>query len=395
VETLLGNQLKGTTMANKTSKSTDALHPARLLVSAAMSASDFAKKFQPSIANTPPLPAINWAAIGQEAPRLLNTPSQLPAADAVVITWAEPEWAAMQHVFCGGNASMPYSKRNESSWSGWLKYASGAPSGLGYWGYYRLVQVGAAKVLLFKSNAHYAASQGQQDLAELTSRFIQSVKPALILSIGTAGGARTADPIGTVNVVHADTLYESNQPQTNWPNYTNPWTPDWTLIGAKAFSSLLFPVPTTKSDLASIGTQFNKFYGTNYPLTELDPDNLNMGAAAPAINNLAAKGTALVTAKSFVVANTSGNLANFACVEMDDAIIAMTAAGKTPFGSLRNISDPVQNAALPEAFQGHWGEAIYTAYGVYTSYNGALAAWAVLSGQFPASATKAKAKRRP
>jgi len=87
----------------------------------------------------------------------------------------------------------------------------------------------------------------------------------------------------------------------------------------------------------------------------------------------------LVTAKSFVVANTSGNLANFACVEMDDAIIARAATGKTQFGSIRNISDPVQNSALTERFQGNWGEAIYTAYGIYTSYNGAVAAWALLN----------------
>jgi hypothetical protein len=31
--------------------------------------------------------------------------------------------------------------------------------------------------------------------------------------------------------------------------------------------------------------------------------------------------------------------------------------------------------------QGHWGEAIYDAYGFYTSFNGALAAWAVITAQ--------------
>jgi hypothetical protein len=87
-----------------------------------------------------------------------------------------------------------------------------------------------------------------------------------------------------------------------------------------------------------------------------------------------------VTAKSFVVANTSGNLANFACVEIDDTIIAKAATGKTQFGAIRNISDPIQNASLPDQTQGNCGEAIYTAYGIYTSYNGALAAAAVLSG---------------
>jgi hypothetical protein len=367
------------TATAKVSHTTDALHPARLLVSAAVSAEDFSKKFQPSISNTPDLPAVNWAAVGKQAPQLLTTPAQLPNADAVVITWAEAEWAALVHVFCTGGTSMPYTKRNEGSWSGWVKYDQGVPSGLSYWGYYRLVQVGTTKVLLFKSNTHYAASQGEQNLEALTNRFIQSVKPKLILSVGTAGGARQADPIGTVNVVHTDVLYESNQPQNVWPSYSSNWKPNWALLGSSGFNGLLFAVPTTARDLASIGTQFNNFYSTNYPLTELNPGNLNMGAAVPAINNLTPAGTALVTAKSFVVATTSGNLENFACVEMDDAVIAKAAAGKTAFGSIRNISDPIQNAQLPEKVQGNWGEAIYNAYGMYTSYNGAIAAWAVLS----------------
>jgi len=368
----------------KASATTEPLHPARLLVSAALSTEEFSKKFRPNITNSPPLPVIDWSAAGQQVPKLPTTPNQLPSADAVVITWAEAEWAAMQHVFCNSNAAMPYSERNESSWNGWIKYSDGAPSALKYWGYYRLVQIGSANVLLFKSNTHYAASQGEQDLEALTNRFIQTVKPSLILSIGTAGGARTADPVGTVNVVHADTLYESNQPQSNWPNYASSWSPDWTLINGKSFGKLLFPIPTTAADLKSIVAQFNQFYSSNYTMDQLNPDNLNMGASTPAINNLTAQGTPLVTAKSFVVATTSGNLSNFACVEMDDAVIAKAASGKTKFGSIRNISDPIQNAALPATFQGHWGEAIYTAYGLYTSYNGAVAACALLNAQFGA-----------
>jgi nucleoside phosphorylase len=363
----------------KLSQSTDALHPARLLLTAGVTAEEFSKKFEPSITNKPDLPAINFAALGKQPPQLLTTPASLPAADAVVITWAEAEWAALVHVFCSGSVSMPYTKRNEGSWTGWVKYDQGTPTGLDYWGYYRLVQVGASKVLLFKSNTHYAAAHGEQNLQALTNRFTQSVKPKLILSIGTAGGARPTDPIGTVNVVHTDVLYESNQPQNAWPSYSNPWKPNWTLLSNAAFKELLFPVPTTAADLASVHTQFNSFYSTNFPLSELNPGGLNMGASVPAINNLTPAGTALVTANSFVVATTSGNLANFACVEMDDAVIASAAAGKTAFGSIRNISDPIQNAQLPEKSQGNWGEAIYTAYGLYTSYNGAIAAWAVLN----------------
>ena len=378
----------------RASQSTDPLHPPRLLDSAAISPDEFSEKFEPSISNTPALPAVNWTAIGATAPRVLETPSSLPIAGAVVITWAEPEWAALEQVFCGNGSPMDYSKRNTSSWSGWVKYNDGAPRDQGYWGYYRLVQMGDLRVLLFKSNTHYAAHQGEQNLAALTGRLIESVRPSLILSIGTAGGARQNDAIGTVNVVHSDVLYESNQPQRNWPSFTNPWTPAWSLISQKSFSDLLFPIPTTESDLKSIASQFYQFYGTNYPFGELNPNDLNMGAAFPAINNLTEAGTALLTTSSFVVADTSGNLSSFACVEMDDAVIAKAAAGKTSFGSIRNISDPIQNAQVPKKFQGYWGEAIYTAYGVYTSYNGALAAWAVLSAQ-PASNAGRNTMARP
>jgi hypothetical protein len=157
-------------------------------------------------------------------------------------------------------------------------------------GYYRLVQIGAAKVLLFKSNTHFAASQGEQDLEALTNRLIEYVKPKLILSIGTAGGSGISDPIGTVNVVHTDALYESNRPQDHWPNYASQWTPDWSIISTSPFSALLFPIPTTQSDLDSIETQFNASYSSKYPLTELNPDNLNTGAAVPAINDLTGTG---------------------------------------------------------------------------------------------------------
>src|SRR5215471_2534872 len=360
---------------------TEELHPSRLVLSAAVSAAEFSRKFLPSISNTPDLPAIDWGTIGQQAPQQLNTPAQLPQADAVVITWAEAEWAAMEHVFCSSTTGMPYTKRTTGSWPGWIKYDQDVPSALGYWAYFRSVQVGGGKLLLLKSNVHYATAQGEQYLETLVDRLIQKVNPKLILSIGTAGGARTTDPIGTVNVVNAAALYENNRPQTSWPKDTSSWVPQWNLIDKK-FEKLLFPIPTTAADLKSIAQQFNTFYDSNYSLSRLNPDNLNAGASLPAINNLAKKGTPLLSTRSFVVANTSGNLSNFAVVEMDDAIIARTAAGKTLYGSIRNVSDPIQNADLPLNFQGYWGEAIYTAYGMYTSYNGALTAWAVLRDLF-------------
>jgi nucleoside phosphorylase len=335
----------------------------------------------PVIQHTPPLPVIDFGKVGKTAPAVTASPVGLPRADVIVLCWAESEWAALQHVFVSGSQAMPYSDAGRSSWPGWSKLTSPqAPHGVteGYWGYYRLVSSGQKEVLLFKSNVHLDETNGQANLEQLVQLFAKSVKPSLVLSTGTAGGARTGDPIGTVNVVNSGTLLETGAPAT-WPRYSNAWLPSWELVQAPSFTQQLMAIPTTNADLQSLARQFNSRYGTHYALSELDPDNLCSGAPVPTVSNLT-PGTSLLTATSFAVATTSGNYQQFACIEMDDAVIgeACNTAG-IAFGFARNISDPVQNAALPSTDQGRWGEFVYQAYGFYTSYVGALVAWAILS----------------
>jgi nucleoside phosphorylase len=326
--------------------------------------------------NAPPLPPVNFAAVGKSA-------SGLPQASAVVITWAEAEWAAMQHVFCGGGSAMPYGDRTRSTWPGWQKYAAhlpaNPPGGWNYWGYYRLVTLGNEAVLLFKSNTHLDFP-GASYLRTLIELLVDQVKPKVIMSIGTAGGAKPADHLGTVRAVSAGTLYEPGQPQASWPGYANAWTGNDAVLGNAQFGQLLLPVPARSSDLETLCKQFNQLYKTSYTLAQLDPDGLNLGDAAPHIDDQTGTGASLLTTPSFVVGTTSGDYQTYTAIEMDDAVIGEACnANKTAFAFVRNISDPVQNAALPAGTQGQWGSAVYDAYGFYTSYNGAVAAWALLA----------------
>ena len=372
----------------------DAPNKKRLLPAPAEAQATSHKKINPVITNTPDLPAVDWSLVGQQAPALLDSPAgELPQAGAVIITWAGAEWAAMQHVFCSSDTAMPYSAGRTSHWDGWQKYDKDMPPFSGqpgdewsYWGYYRLVEIRGQKVLLFKSNTHLSWP-GAQYLEDLISRLIESVRPKLLMSIGTAGGARTQDKEGTVNVVRAGTFYAEGEPQSEWPNYANAWRADWGIIGEENFARLLFPVPTVESDLESLCEQFNKAYGTSYGLGELNAGDLDMGDPVPQINDLTRDGTPLLTTSTFILGTTAGDYADFACVEMDDALIGKVCAGKSvAFGFVRNLSDPVQNAALPMDVQGNWGGVLYDAYGLYTSYNGALAAWALVNnGQREAS----------
>jgi hypothetical protein len=355
--------------------------PARLFVTAKQ------KSFAPTIKNTPAIPAIDWSLIGQTAPTLVTSASTtLPTADAVVITWAEAEWAAMQHVFCQRGTAMPYSDRSKSSWTGWNKYSKGLPSGAAsdwtFWGEWRLVKIGGSTVMLFKSNTHLDWP-GQTYLADLIKLLIKDVKPGLILSIGTAGGAQTGDHIGTVRAVSSGTLYEKSVAASKWPVYKNSWSAVDTVLDKTGFDKLVFPVPTTASDLESLVTQFNTYYKTSYALSDLDPDGLNSGDSSPKIIDQTGGANSLLTTPSFVVGTTAGDYQTYACIEEDDAVIGdVCEAAGTAFGFVRNVSDPVQSAALPSTIQASWGGTIYDAYGIYTSYNGALAAWAFLAGKF-------------
>ena len=340
--------------------------------------------FRPGIANEPPLPVVNYGLVGKPAPTPMPTPAgTLPKASAVVITWADAEWAALQHVFCTGSSTMPYSDRSRGMWTGWEKYSgnlpSGGPSDWMYWGYYRLVQVGGNSVLLFKSNTHLDWP-GATHLEALIKLLAGDVKPNLILSIGTAGGAKTQDHIGTVRAVSAGTLYRSGEPPTSWPAYKNGWKASEATLGNANFKQLLFPVPTKASALQTLCSQFNQHYGTNYALVQLDPNGLNLGDATPQIDDQTGGGASLLTTPTFVVGTTAGDFEAYTAIEMDDAVIGEACASSgTAFGFVRNISDPVQSAALPAKVQGNWGSAVYDAYGFYTSYNGALAAWAMLA----------------
>lgn len=230
----------------------------------------------PGIANGPSLPTVNYGLVGKQAPSLPPTLSgKLPEASAVVITWADAEWAALQHVFCAGNSTMPYSARLRSSWTGWEKYSAnlpqGAPAGWTYWGYYRLVQVSGNAVLLFKSNTHLDWP-GETYLETLIKLLAIDVKPKVILSIGTAGGAKTHDHIGTVRAVSAGTLYKSGQPPASWLDYKNGWKASDAILANPNFKQLLFSVPTKASDLQALCAQFNQHYGTKYTLAQLDPN---------------------------------------------------------------------------------------------------------------------------
>ena len=355
------------------------------------------------------LPAIDWSLAGQSAPVPVpidygGAGQSLPRADALVMTWTNAEWAAMDHVFVrSGKAESPSAALPTAG--SWYLYDKGAPasgSGSGanrLWGYYQLVRIassgGASRtVLLFKSDAHLAHPPY---LAGLTREFqdaVADVKPSRVYSIGTAGGATEAQNLGDVAITNGATcrlsLPENAGSAENGKTFTcESFFPNVTALLPQVQQKLFFKLSNvaTPAEWQRVLAQAKRgSQGASlapYSLEDLmngpiEPQNLGAPKAVDF------KGTPLLTTDTYFIA--AGNSPGFAALEMDDAVIAAAASQLSiPFAFIRNISDAViatqarNGSPIAEAARQAWSSAQYDHFGVYGSFNGALAAWATLA----------------
>lgn len=353
------------------------------------------------------LPAIQWSLVGQSAPTLVNfnyggASQKLPKADAIVLTWTSAEWAAMDHVFIrSAQAESPASAAPKDN--AWYLYSREAPaSGSGasrLWGYYRPVLInavggGSHTILLFKSDAHLAHSPYLAGLVKELQELIGDVGPSRIYSIGTAGGATSTQNLGDVAITNCATakltLADNSESTDNGQTFTcASFFPNLTDLLPKVEQKLFYRLSdvATTAEWQRLLTQAkadrqSKSLGP-YALADLlnapiEPQNLGAPKA------VGFKGTPLLTTDTYFIA--AGNTPQYAALEMDDAVIGAVASQlKIPFAFIRNISDTVilttdrNGDVIPEDAREAWSSVQYDNFGVYSSFNGALATWAVLA----------------
>ena len=116
------------------------------------------------------------------------------------------------------------------------------------------------------------------------------------------------------------------------------------------------------------------------PISLQYPEGVRISPEAPD-SRIKIVDSPIITPDTFLFGTTQNKLEELGCiVEMDDAVIGMVCEHKTPFGFVRNVSDPVINGDLPCPVQETWAAYIYQQRGLYMSYNGALATWAAIAG---------------
>lgn len=356
------------------------------------------------------LPLLDWqkAGVPELAPKVVPFPKPrpgrpngwlesdpLPKCDVVVMTWTSAEWDALHYVFTNALSPLPQDAGKNSVWRAeWYPYRRnfysiyqplwtrrlisatrnrplGAPSlAENRWGSFALVTIGKKSVLLFKSELHINQDGETLPLAQLVQQVVEECRPDLLLSIGTAGGVRQDDVLGDVVVTNAAKFRLGDEfvsAEFNHGHYVCAgWTPPSKYVDAA--HGLMMEVP-----------EYDVFPPTaHYP----ESSRLVAHARAPRIHLL--PGNPILTTDFFEYGTTSNRLwEEGCCVEMDDAVIAMVCERmktSTRYGFLRNVSDPVINGALPQVLQTAWAVLTYQLKGLHTSFNSALATWAMIAG---------------
>jgi hypothetical protein len=345
------------------------------------------------------LPPVDWTRISRPdlAPKLLdpvqaftaNTP--LPPADVAVVTWTGAEWDALSMVLTGclPTSWQSYSRGFVATWpalfsqSGWnssrlnpdippsLAPVTNVPHSSNCWGFFRLVQIGKLRVLLFKSQMHVASDGVTLPLMEMTRRILADTGAGLLLSAGTSGATQPTDRVGDIavcNGAHIELTGVLSTAEFNGRTFQSPWLPDFRFVPDAEALLLKTIAPAVLAP------------GLGYPIDSVI--NYADGDRAAKIRNYADPFKPVLTTNGFDVATNDPNsrYLEYCCLEMDDGLLAMVCdeAGRG-YGSVRNFSDPVLNKDLDPKLGTALSSYIYGACGTRSSYNGALAAWALIA----------------
>jgi nucleoside phosphorylase len=298
-------------------------------------------------------------------PKATDSLARFAGYDAIVMTWTSAEAAALAALF---TPNYPLSD--------WYEYRHGVskyiplvtgddapfnddePDMARYYhslGLYFPCTVGTAKVLLFKSGLHFAYDGPKTPLKTLVTELVDTIKPKILITTGTAGGIGRTTALGDVAI----------GPSVRFDCTTQFKSEPWADASYNASA-------TAPGAVAEITPALLKVNSVNLP-----------GSPVPTIWNGAADVVVTTDFFGFDDSTDYYKLEGLGRVcEMGDAMVAQAVQTfpNVRWYSIRNASDP--QIANPdnniEAAKEQAGN-IYAKYGPFTTAGSAIATWAVLS----------------
>ena len=319
----------------------------------------------------------------------------LPKSDVVVITWTVDEGDALANVLTPGISRTrwhPYDRDFDSHYRPLIR--GGAPSlYVNRLGSYMPTTIGQKNVLCMKSELHLnqdgkATGDGTATLPvkDFFKQIINEAKPKLFLTIGTAGSVTDAFGLGDVVVTRAARFWlgqEFRNEPFNGKTYKSEWQIPTGHFAKAEELMLAYAAQLTQPPVGRPSPQYGNQPPIDPPaavIPKIRLDGRDMAAYHP-----------ILTTDWFEYGTTSNRLDQWGSgVEMGDAALGL-ACHELPthqrphWAVVRNMSDPVINGDLPTSEyhlneQTTWAVGFYTAYGLYTSINGAITTWAIIAG---------------
>lgn len=209
--------------------------------------------------------------------------------------------------------------------------------------------------------------------ANAVGQIVAQSRARLVLSVGPGSGARPQDAPGSVNITNTarfDLVGDVARCPFNHQTYNNDWMPEPAPLAA-ARPWLISP-PASFPSLKRLAEQVE-----DHGIDELMSECWLPTGHRPQIEVL---DIATLTTNGFQVADDQGSHDHFACIEDNDAVVAMACAERgQAFGLVHAIADPVHNSNLPPLVQERWGCLLRCAYGPYAAFNSVMVAWTIAS----------------
>ena len=150
-----------------------------------------------------------------------------------------------------------------------------------------MVTVNSKRVLLFKSDMHLSTDGTPIPALQMVDQIIADSTPSLILTIGTAGGTRNQDNLGSANITNGAHFLLAAPFQSkpfNNQTFANNWT--FTAGGLSLVKTLLLETPVTTAVLQELLDKMNTQEKTNFTLPDLMNAEIQPGAIPPVLNTL-------------------------------------------------------------------------------------------------------------
>jgi nucleoside phosphorylase len=293
----------------------------------------------------------------------------LPRADVLVVTWTVDEGHALSRVLTPGKDSrndyVPYTHRFAAISA---KMRRGCPAlQAGRLGAFWTTTIGDKKVVVFKSDSHLSqdtktlpTGDGTLPNFDLWQQIIDEVRPALVITTGTAGGIGTWGEVGDV-VVSPVVRFDGIKWLKRAPYHDGIYT-----SGA----------PKTRHF-----AQAKTLFGAN--AGQLPRDNTR----PPKIVRARGPATSVVTTDffGFDTSDDHFHLQGLGDVsEMGDAVLGLVASemdAPPRWVAVRNVSDPQIKAEGTLREQAALAAQIYKGFGRWSSVCSAIVCWALIAAE--------------